>query len=353
MTMCFEGDAIPTAPVSGSRPAGTEKLRVLDLFAGACGGWSTGLHRTGGFVTVAACEIDPWRRAQFASNFPEARLYDDVRTLTADRLRADGAFPDIIVGSPPCQDASSANHKGRGVDGERTGLFFEWVRLVAECRPRWACAENVPGIRNRGVDRVLGAMEAISYACWPLVVGAVDLGANHRRKRLVLVAADLTIAADTDPNAIRIEPGRRGGTDGQGSAVALVHGAHAHGEGQHARAGDAREMARSPGDDGIARLGGAASYADERRLGPEQARAIRARRLELGAGEDAEGRAFDAPRHHWAASAPDFGRMDDGLSDKVARACISAYGDSFAPQKAELIGRWILHAEASSLRVAA
>src|SRR5882724_9287460 len=133
-------------------------MRALDLFCGAAGGWSLGLHRAG-MTTVAACEIDPWRRERFARNFPDAKLYDDVRTLTADELRADGIVPDIIVGSPPCQDASTANTSGRGVDGERTGLFFEAVRLVDECRPRWAAFENVPGIRRRGIDRVLGKLE--------------------------------------------------------------------------------------------------------------------------------------------------------------------------------------------------
>lgn len=50
----------------------------------------------------------------------------------------------------------------------------------------------------------------------------------------------------------------------------------------------------------------------------------------------------------WASSAPDFGRMDDGLSDKVARACISAYGDSFCPQVAEIVGRAILHVDGAT-----
>ena len=84
---------------------------VLDLFSGACGGWSLGLHRAG-FETVAACEFDPWRRAVFAQNFPGVKLYDDVRSLTADRIVSDlGYFPDCVVGSPPCQDASAANTK--------------------------------------------------------------------------------------------------------------------------------------------------------------------------------------------------------------------------------------------------
>ena len=127
-------------------------MKALDLFCGAAGGWSLGLHRAG-VRTVAACEFDPWRRAVFARNFRGVRMYDDVRTLTGERLRADGIIPDIVAGSPPCQDASSANAKGKGIDGERTGLFLDFIRIVREIRPRWALAENVPGLRNRGGPR--------------------------------------------------------------------------------------------------------------------------------------------------------------------------------------------------------
>src|ERR1700731_1015702 len=157
--------------------------RVLDLFCGAAGGWSLGLHRAG-FRTIAACEIDPWRRAVYARNFPGVKLYEDVRILTANRLVSDlGYLPEIIVASPPCQDASAANAKGKGVDGPRTGLFFEAVRIIGECRPRWAAFENVPQIRTRGYDRIADALAQLGYADWPAVVGAEDVGAPHIRKR--------------------------------------------------------------------------------------------------------------------------------------------------------------------------
>src|SRR6266498_894395 len=120
------------------------------------------------------------------------RLYADIRDLTAARLRSDlGYLPAVVVGSPPCQDASVANSRGEGVGGERTGLFFEAIRLVDEVRPAWACFESVPGLRTRGADRILAALELLSYACWPLVVGARHAGAPHRRNRVWIVAADL------------------------------------------------------------------------------------------------------------------------------------------------------------------
>ena len=142
-------------------------MRVLDLFSGAAGGWSLGLHRAG-FVTIAACEIVEWRRILYSENFPHVRLYDDIRTLTAARLVSDlGFLPDIIVGSPPCQDISSANTKGKGIEGERSGLYLEAVRLVGDCRPRWFAFENSPNLRTRGADRLLAELDALGYACEP------------------------------------------------------------------------------------------------------------------------------------------------------------------------------------------
>ena len=170
--------------------ANDNHIRVLDLFSAAAGGWSLGMHRAG-FRTMAACEVIDWRRALYSENNPGVPVYDDVTTLTADRLIRDGhGLPDIIVGSPPCQDISSANTKGKGVDGERSGLYFEAVRLIDECRPRWFALENSANLRTRGADRVIDALAAIGYTCWPFVVSAGDVGANHERKRSWLIGFD-------------------------------------------------------------------------------------------------------------------------------------------------------------------
>ena len=171
-------------------------MRALDLFSAAAGGWSLGLHRAG-FITVAACEIVQWRRILYAENNPHVRLYEDVRDLTAARLLSDlGMLPDIIVGSPPCQDISSANTKGKGIDGERSGLYFEAVRLVGECRPRWFAFENSANLRTRGADRLLLLLETLGYACEPCVVAAENVGANHVRKRSWLIGYDPEQLAD-------------------------------------------------------------------------------------------------------------------------------------------------------------
>ena len=167
-------------------------MEVLDLFSAAAGGWSLGMHRAG-FKTIAACENVAWRRALYQENNPDVLIYDDVCTLTADRIVRDtGRFPPIVVGSPPCQDISSANTKGEGVEGERSGLYFEAIRIIGEGRPRWFALENSSNLRTRGADAVLSALEALGYTCWTFVVRAGDIGANHERPRSWIIGCDLS-----------------------------------------------------------------------------------------------------------------------------------------------------------------
>jgi DNA (cytosine-5)-methyltransferase 1 len=96
----------------------------------------------------------------------------------------------LWTGGFPCQDASSANPTGGGIHGERTGLYREFVRLAATQRPLWIVAENVGGLVSRGIDIVIGDFEREGYACWPLVVGAAEVGAPHLRDRLWFVFND-------------------------------------------------------------------------------------------------------------------------------------------------------------------
>lgn len=254
-------------------------MRVLDLFSAAAGGWSLGLHRAG-FQTVAACEWIDWRRTLYAENNPGVLIYDDVRTLTGEQLLADlGTLPDIVVGSPPCQDISSANTNGKGVDGERSGLFFEAVRIIGEVRPRWFALENSANLRTRGADRVLGELEGLDYACWAVVVGGDNIGANHERKR------SWVIGCDTD----QIEQDPFGGLLGRPHTIDTRSPADASEVGRTPRARDrqgvhARSDGRVIGDD--ANHGDAA---DADGFGRHEGRSGRGSGIDLSVSED--------PRH--------------------------------------------------------
>src|SRR6202043_3077622 len=109
-----------------------QTMNVLDLFSGI-GGFSLGLERAG-MRTVAFCEIEPFCRAVLKRHWPAAPCYDDIRTLTVDRLRADGIAANVICGGFPCQDISSAGKLG-GIDAERSGLWSEYARIIGEVRP--------------------------------------------------------------------------------------------------------------------------------------------------------------------------------------------------------------------------
>jgi DNA (cytosine-5)-methyltransferase 1 len=162
------------------------KLRVLSLFAGI-GGFDLGLERTQGFETVAFCEIDPFCRRVLAKHWPKVPCYEDVRELTAERLRADGIVPDVIAGGFPCQDISLAG-RAAGIEGERSGLWSEYARLVREIRPRFVIVENVSALLGRGLGDVLGDLAEIGYDTEWHCIPAASIGAPHRRDRVWIVA---------------------------------------------------------------------------------------------------------------------------------------------------------------------
>lgn len=162
------------------------KLAVLDLFSGI-GGFSLGLERTGGFETVAFCEIEEYPRQVLAKHWPNVPCYRDVRELTADRLAADGIAVDVITGGFPCQDISTAG-KGAGLAGERSGLWSEIARLVGELAPRFVIVENVAALLSRGLGTVLGDLASLGYDAEWHCIPASAVGAPHRRDRVWIVA---------------------------------------------------------------------------------------------------------------------------------------------------------------------
>lgn len=169
-------------------------LKVLDLFSGI-GGFSLGLERTGGFETVAFCEINPFCRAVLAKHWPTVRQYSDVRELTADLLAADGIAVDVITGGFPCQDISVAGAQAGMGDGTRSGLWSEIARLAGDLRPEFIILENVsnllggPSGRPGGwFGRVLGDLAEIGYDAEWHCIPASYLGAWHRRDRVWVVA---------------------------------------------------------------------------------------------------------------------------------------------------------------------
>jgi len=163
-------------------------LNGLDLFSGI-GGISLALRPW--VRTIAYCENDRHAQAillsrMWAGDLDHAPISDDVCSLRGQPV---SAIPiDIISGGFPCQDISVAG-RGDGLAGERSGLVFEVFRLVREIQPSFIFLENVPAIRTRGADVVVGELARLGYDCRWLVISAEEVGAPHLRKRWFLLAA--------------------------------------------------------------------------------------------------------------------------------------------------------------------
>ena len=131
----------PSVASSGSKP-----LTFGSLFAGI-GGFDLGLERAG-MRCEWQVEIDPYARAVLAKHWPEVRRWEDVRTFPPK----EGEWGvDVICGGFPCQDISVAG-KGVGLAGARSGLWYEFARIIGEIRPRFVIVENVAALLTRGAD---------------------------------------------------------------------------------------------------------------------------------------------------------------------------------------------------------
>ena len=113
-------------------------------------------------------------------------LHSDVREVGAHNLTP----VDLVCGGFPCQDLSVAG-KRAGLDGDRSGLWFEFHRILAEIRPRWVVIENVPGLlsSNGGADMavVLGGLGELGYGWAFRVLDAQHFGVAQRRRRVFIV----------------------------------------------------------------------------------------------------------------------------------------------------------------------
>lgn len=164
-----------------------EGLRELALFAGAGGGILGG--KLLGWRTVCAVELDTYAASVLVARQNDGSLepfpiWDDVCTFSGHLWRG---RVDIISGGFPCQDISIAG-KGRGINGQRSGLWREMARIICEVRPQFVFVENSPALVFRGLDVVLGDLASLGYDARWGVLGAIHAGAPHQRERLWIVA---------------------------------------------------------------------------------------------------------------------------------------------------------------------
>jgi len=156
----------------------------LDLFSGI-GGFALGTYWAElRFDEHYFSEVDNYAIRVYQQRFPDAIGLGDIRKIRGQDLPK-GDW--ITCGGFPCQDISVAG-KGAGLAGERSGLWFEYARLIGEIQPQYAIMENVGALSFRGLDAVLGSLAEIGYDAEWCDIRASDVGAPHRRERIWIVA---------------------------------------------------------------------------------------------------------------------------------------------------------------------
>lgn len=273
-------------------------LTIGSLCSGACDGLSLGLEWAGLGPTLWQVEIEDDRRANLARHWPDAdRGVHDVHLAGKTTLAPVG----LVCCSSPCQDLSSAG-KRAGLAGDRSGLWFECLRVIGELRPEWVVVENVASGARNWVPHVREGLERLGYTTLPIPIAAADCGAPHLRRRVFVLAH----ADRGEQHALTID-GQMGGASKDVGDAAQVE--------SQARQG--REL-----DWGSA----------SRQTGANSARCHSRWPTELELGSRLHG-------------------LPAGMGDAEARE-ISWLGDSVVPQQAEVIGHVIRELAAQSRRAA-
>jgi DNA (cytosine-5)-methyltransferase 1 len=305
-------------------------LTFGELFAGI-GGFSLGLERAG-MQCKWQVEIEPYARAVLKKHWPEVPKHDDVRTFPPQ-----GDYSvDLICGGFPCQDISVAG-KGAGLAGARSGLWYEFARIIGEIRPRYVLVENVGALLTRGMDAVLGTLSTLGYDAEWHVVPASAVGAPHRRDRVWIVA----YANVPDGKNVRPNSGSRDARAGsqrfsERRAILPVDcGSRekpdvADAEGISGRAGLCEGGPEQDGHQSGDRRGDVPDADCAGRQQQRRAEPIPAEQLAAECGG-------------WWESEPDVGRVAHGVPSRVDR--LRCLGNAVVPQVVEVIGRAIVEHE--------
>lgn len=169
------------------------KYKILSLFSGIGGLCSLPLKVAGlehKFEVAQFVECESFCQKVLKHHFPSTPVHGDIRTFTAQP----GQF-DVVVGGSPCVDISVANARGKGLDGERSGLWFEMLRIIEECRPKAVLWENVAAARSlrKGQNEpalatVIKGLDELGYTCNWDIISAASQGGVHLRERILLWA---------------------------------------------------------------------------------------------------------------------------------------------------------------------
>jgi len=161
------------------------KTAYVSFFSGI-GGWDLGAYWAGArFDEHYYSEIDPFASKVFQRRFPEAIALGDITKLNESHFSKDMRY--VFTGSFPCQNLSVSG-KRDGIEGKKSRLWFEFLRLIGVCKPAVVLVENVAALSIRGLDVVIAGLAQEGYSAYWRVISAADVGAPHLRKRMWIVA---------------------------------------------------------------------------------------------------------------------------------------------------------------------
>jgi len=163
-------------------------LRVASFFAGI-GGFDRGFEEAG-MEVVFQSEIHPFRRKVLKKNWPDVPLEGDINKIVPSTIPK----ADVWCGGFPCQDLSLANQgKRKGLQGERSGLFFKFHELLQYHMPSWVVLENVPGLLNshegRDFQVLVQKMDELGYGLSWRILDAKYFGTPQRRRRVYIIGS--------------------------------------------------------------------------------------------------------------------------------------------------------------------
>lgn len=162
-------------------------MKLASFFAGI-GGFDLGFQRAG-IEPVFHCEIDDYCQRILSRHWPKVPLHADISTLNP----LDIPPADVWTAGWPCQDLSSANIQRKGLEGERSGLFFDFIGLARNRSPKWLVLENVRGLlsANQGADfeTVIYELEKIGYVGIWFSANLRDIGLPQNRDRVYFIAS--------------------------------------------------------------------------------------------------------------------------------------------------------------------
>lgn len=175
-------------------------MNVISLFSG-CGGLDLGFERAGFDIPVAN-EYDKTIWDTFKANHPFTHLIEgDVRQINREiisRYLKDTEEVTGIIGGPPCQSWSEAGAL-KGIDDARGQLFYDYIRILKEFKPKFFLAENVSGMlanrHSEAVQNILSMFHDAGYDVTLTLVNAKDYGVAQERKRVFYIGfrSDLNI----------------------------------------------------------------------------------------------------------------------------------------------------------------